>query len=120
MADEREELNKDLEETSDNVDYSEFYGEDKEKKNGNKKYLFLIPIIVIICVICVVAAIVVERMTPSKEYADLYKYYGVDNGSVSVLWDAANSARSTSPARASTAFQISSCCLLCSQLAYLL
>lgn len=89
MADEREELKKDLEENSDNVDYSEFYGEDKEKKNGNKKYLFLIPIIVIICVICVVAAIVVERMTPSKEYADLYKYYGVDNGSVSVIWDAA-------------------------------
>ena len=35
-------------------------------------------------------------------------------------WAAANSARSTSPERASTAFQISSCCLLCSQLAYLL
>ena len=35
---------------------------------------------------------------------------------LSALCAAANSARSTSPERASTAFQISSCCLPCSQL----
>lgn len=87
MADEREELVNDLETTEENIDYNEFYGEEADKKPRNKKLIILIPIVVILCVICVVAAIVVERMTPNKEYADLYQYYGVQEGSTSVIWD---------------------------------
>ena len=87
MTDERDELNNDLDIATENVDYTEFYNEDKGKKGGNKKIILLIPIAVILCVICVITAIIVERMTPSKEYANLYDYYGVEEGSVSVIWD---------------------------------
>lgn len=88
MADEREELINDLETGEENIDFNEFYGEEPGKKPRNKKiFIILIPIVIILCVICVVAAIVVERMTPNKEYADLYQYYGVEEGSVSVIWD---------------------------------
>ena len=87
MADEREELINDLETIEENIDYNEFYGEEPNKKPKNKKLFILIPIVIILCVICVVAAIVIERMTPNKEYADLYQYYGVEEGSASVMWD---------------------------------
>ena len=76
MSDERED-----------IDYNEFYGEDKPEKSTIKKRIILIPIIIVVCVICVIAAIIVERMTPSKEKMDLYQYYGVTNGTVSVMWN---------------------------------
>ena len=84
MADERDDLKKDLE-VEETVDYTEFYGE--EKNNAPKKFWWIIPIIIIAVVVCIVAAIIVERMTPSKKYADLYEFYGVTTDSISVIWN---------------------------------
>ena len=84
MADERDDLNKDLE-VEETVDYTEFYNEEKNK--GPKKFWWIIPIIIVVVVACIVAAIVIERMTPSKKYANLYEYYGATADSILVVWD---------------------------------
>ena len=68
------------------IDYSEFYADDNKKKRRS-----IIPVIVLGVVILTLAlaavAFIVERNRPSKEYADLYAYYGIEQDMMAVVLD---------------------------------
>ena len=61
------------------------YSYDEEEKvvmNRNKKNKkILIPVVAAVIVLCIIAGILIVKLVPNNEYADLYKFFGVTKGS---------------------------------------
>ena len=79
--------NMDPEEISEKVDYNEFYGEPEADRKRRKPIPFIITAVAVLTAVLVAVAVIVERNTPGKEYADLYTYYGIDSNEMAVVYD---------------------------------
>ncbi len=79
-------LDLDVEDTENkDIDYNEFYADD----NSDKKPRRFMPAIIIGVVLATLAlaavAFIIDRNRPSKEYADLYAYYDIEQDSMAVI-----------------------------------
>lgn len=81
-------LDLDVEDTENKeIDYSEFYAEDLPEKKRRKIFPVIIICVVLVTLALAAVAFIVDRNRPSKEYADLYEYYGVEQDMMPVVLD---------------------------------